>query len=124
MEKILSVNNLGYKVKEKTILEDISFDVNKGEIIGIAGESGSGKTTLAKLITGIISPSNGNIKFEEVNNNKNSVQLLFQNTGQILNPFRKIEDVIEEAIKLRKNLPDNLELEKERIFSSVNFQKK
>ncbi|PIW69286.1 MAG: dipeptide/oligopeptide/nickel ABC transporter ATP-binding protein [Ignavibacteriales bacterium CG12_big_fil_rev_8_21_14_0_65_30_8] len=124
MEKILSVNNLGYKVKEKTILEDISFDVNKGEIIGIAGESGSGKTTLAKLITGIISPSNGNIKFEAVNNNKNSVQLLFQNTGQILNPFRKIEDVIEEAIKLRKNLPDNLELEKERIFSSVNFQKK
>lgn len=123
MTKILSINNLSFNVKEKTILDDISFDVNNGEIIGIAGESGSGKTTLAKLISGIIQPSNGNIKFESANNN-NSVQLLFQNTGQILNPFRKIEDVVEEAIQLRKNLPDNLELEKERIFSSVNFQKK
>jgi len=130
MSKILSINNLIYKVKEtnlftskeKTILDNISFDINRGEIIGIAGESGSGKTTIAKLITGIISPSSGTIKFELINNS-NSVQILFQNTGQILNPFRKIEDIIEEAIKLRKNLPEEIENEKEKIFSSVNFKR-
>ncbi|PJB00077.1 MAG: dipeptide/oligopeptide/nickel ABC transporter ATP-binding protein [Ignavibacteriales bacterium CG_4_9_14_3_um_filter_30_11] len=131
MSKILSINNLCFKVKEtdlfktkeKTILNNISFEVNEGEIIGIAGESGSGKTTLAKLIAGVIKPTAGSINFN-LTNNSNSVQILFQNTGQILNPFRKIEDIIEEAIKLRKDLPGNIESEKERIFSSVNFQKK
>jgi len=131
MSKILSINNLCFKVKEtdlfktkeKTILNNISFEVNEGEIIGIAGESGSGKTTLAKLIAGVIKPTAGSINFN-LTNNSSSVQILFQNTGQILNPFRKIEDIIEEAIKLRKDLPGNIESEKERIFSSVNFQKK
>jgi len=131
MSKILSINNLCFKVKEtdlfktkeKTILNNISFEVNEGEIIGIAGESGSGKTTLAKLIAGVIKPTAGSINFN-LTNNSNSVQILFQNTGQILNPFRKIEDIIEEAIMLRKDLPGNIESEKERIFSSVNFQKK
>jgi len=130
METILSIKNLFYKVKstnflvnkEKTIIDDITVDVDKGEIIGIAGESGSGKTTLAKLITGIITPTSGSIKLNTKEKKKcNPIQILFQNNGQILNPHRKIDDIVEEAIKLREIPSDEIANEKEKIFSAINF---
>jgi len=130
METILSIKNLFYKVedknlltnKTKTIIDDISLDVNKGEILGVAGESGGGKTTLAKLITGIIKPSAGSIQLNLIKKNKsNPVQILFQNNGQILNPHRKIEDIVEEAINLRDIPSCEVEVEKEKIFSAINF---
>ena len=130
METILSIKDLFYKVKdtnllakkEKTIIDDISLDINKGEIIGIAGESGSGKTTLAKLITGIITPTSGLIQLNTKKIDKcNPVQILFQNNGQVLNPHRKIEDIVEEAINLRDISSDKIEAEKEKIFSAIKF---
>ena len=133
METILSIKDLIYKVKDtnllakkdKTIIDGISLDINKGEIIGIAGESGGGKTTLAKLITGIIAPTSGSIKLNTEKESKcNPVQILFQNNGQILNPHRKIDDIVEEAIKLREISSDELTSEKEKIFSAINFPKK
>lgn len=50
--------------KEFHALKDISFDVNKGETIGIVGKNGSGKSTLLKILTGVLSPSSGDIKVE------------------------------------------------------------
>lgn len=131
MEIILSIKNLFYTVedknlltnKKKTIIDNISLDVIQGEILGIAGESGGGKTTLIKLITGIIKPSTGSIKINIEKNNINPVQILFQNNGQILNPHRKIDDIVGEAIKLRdiSLKAKELEVEKEKIFTAINF---
>jgi ABC-type polysaccharide/polyol phosphate transport system ATPase subunit len=47
--------------KDFFALHDISFEVKKGEAIGIIGKNGSGKSTLLKLITGVLSPSSGNV---------------------------------------------------------------
>ncbi len=137
MNELLNVRNLNYSVtnaeifgrreKEKIILNDISFSINKGKILGIAGESGSGKTTLAKIISGVIQKTSGEISFNFSNEwNKvrcSPVQILFQNTGEILNPFRTINEIVEEAVNIRfkdKKITYSL---KESIFDSLNFSK-
>jgi branched-chain amino acid transport system ATP-binding protein len=46
-------------------IDDLSFQVNKGEILGLIGPNGAGKTTLFNVITGVYRPSRGNIRFKE-----------------------------------------------------------
>jgi len=135
MNELLILENIGYNVSktgllggkksEKTILKNISFRLEKGKILGIAGESGSGKTTLAKIISGIISYSEGKLIFDHSieweNTRVSPVQILFQNNGEILNPFREINEVIEEAILIKTQNKKNIQAEKKRIFDSVNF---
>lgn len=133
MKNIIEVNNLCYSVPsgssfssstEKKILEDISFTIEREKIIGIAGESGSGKTTLAKVLAGVLLPTSGelvkNFSDEWKNKRTQPVQILFQNTGEILNPLRKINDVIDEAVRIRFGSGEN-EL-KQKILEAVNLQ--
>src|SRR3989344_1045561 len=60
--KIINFNKRGYNVQEA--LKDISFEVKKGEFLGIVGRNGSGKSTLLKLISGIYSPTTGSIDID------------------------------------------------------------
>ena len=57
--ELLKVKNISKKFGKKMILEDISFSINKGEIVGFLGPNGSGKTTTIKTILGLIKPSAG-----------------------------------------------------------------
>ena len=54
------------RYKEHYALHDISFDINKGECVGIIGTNGAGKSTILKIITGVLSPTSGEI---EINGN-------------------------------------------------------
>lgn len=58
---IYSLNNISYNQKDKTILDNISFEVNKGDKIAIIGHNGSGKTTLQEILLGNIKPTSGSI---------------------------------------------------------------
>lgn len=63
-EKIIEVNNLSKSYGEKIVLNDISFSLPKGEIIGLFGPNGCGKTTLMKILTGLIHDYKGSVTIE------------------------------------------------------------
>lgn len=60
LKEALSIRNRCYHT-EFYALKDISFDVAKGEIVGIIGRNGAGKSTLLKIITGVLQPTSGNL---------------------------------------------------------------
>ena len=81
-EKIYEVNNLIYKIKDKTIINNISFDINEGERVLILGENGKGKTTLVRLLSKMIKPTEGEIKQYITNKRKNwfnEIGIVYQN---------------------------------------------
>lgn len=60
---MLNINNISFSyVQDKKILDDISLEVNQGDVLGILGINGAGKTTLIKCINNIFSPSSGTVK--------------------------------------------------------------
>ncbi|MFZ0455855.1 MAG: ATP-binding cassette domain-containing protein [Ignavibacteriaceae bacterium] len=129
MKEILKVENVNYSVhsgrKTKQILRGINFKINQNDILGVSGESGSGKTTLAKVIAGILVPSNGKVSFvgtQGANGKRkaNPVQILFQNNGEILNPLREINDIVKESISIADKEEDP-ELKMEEIFKVIDF---
>lgn len=66
-ETILSCEKLNKKIKKKQILKDVSFELNKGEILGFIGPNGAGKTTTIKLILGLQSITSGTVKINNYN---------------------------------------------------------
>ncbi len=106
---ILEVQNLkvyyeekGKKLFEKRIkkqiVNNVSFYINSGEILGIVGESGSGKSTLAKAVIGLIESKTGEIDLKEA-----KPQMVFQDPYSSLNPAKKVGWILEEPLKLAKS---------------------
>jgi len=61
MAKAVSVRHLGFSYGGSAVLDDVSFEVERGEFFGIVGPNGSGKTTLLKLLTGVARAERGEI---------------------------------------------------------------
>ena len=74
--KVLECNNLKKQVKNKIIVQDISFSVNKGDVVGLLGPNGAGKTTIIKLILGLIKISKGSIFVNGYNIEKDFVKAI------------------------------------------------
>lgn len=98
-----------FKRKKKfKAVSDISFEINRGEIVGLIGESGCGKTTVGKIITKLTDADSGNVIFEGKNISKLSkkdlqpirskIQMIFQNPSSALNPQMKINRILKEAL--------------------------
>ena len=130
---LLKVENISYSVvvkeeskKQFDILKNVSFEVEAGEIIGICGESGGGKSTLAKVIAGLIKPDSGKIilNSEAESKRRSPIQILFQNHGETLNPFRKIQVIIDEALAINGIEKNNLENERKTVLDFRWFSKR
>lgn len=97
---ILEVRNLNVSYtnrnkKIKHVLKNISFNLEKGEILGLAGESGSGKSTIAKAILGMTPKDSGKIEM-----NIKRAGMIFQDPFSSLNPAWKVGKLLEEPLLL------------------------
>jgi peptide/nickel transport system ATP-binding protein len=119
MNEILRVENLTKKFKKKNLFssdsdeiiaaDNVSFSINQGEILAIAGQSGSGKSTIAKLILRAIEPDSGKIFYnnKEIKNNSNELkefrmkcQMVYQDPYDSINPRMTISDIINEPLEI------------------------
>ncbi len=109
-------------------VDDISFDIRRKEIFGLAGESGSGKTTTGRLILRLIQSTGGKVYFEGKNifetEQRDSkalrrrMQMIFQDPYESLNPRFTVYDIISEPLKIHKVLNDEKEIE-ERVLERL-----
>lgn len=60
-EQVLSVDDLRKKIKKKTIIKGISFEIDEGEILGFLGPNGAGKSTTLRMIVGLSRPTSGHV---------------------------------------------------------------
>jgi peptide/nickel transport system ATP-binding protein len=132
MEKILECKNLTkiytsglVRTKSVVAVKNVTFDVEKGEIVTLAGESGSGKTTVAKMILRLIEPTSGDIIFNGQNafsydrrEYYRRIQAIVQDPYSAYNPFYKVDRVLEEVFSLYKNGPSS-DKRKEIIHSTL-----
>ncbi|HUV67585.1 MAG TPA: dipeptide/oligopeptide/nickel ABC transporter ATP-binding protein [Sedimentisphaerales bacterium] len=110
--------------RNKTLAVDrVEIDLLEGEIVSIVGESGSGKTTFAKMILGLLKPTEGEIYFlgkpRDIRTRKQkreywkNIQAVFQDPFSSYNTFQKIDTVLLDCLRLRGDgkLPKEKKLE-------------
>jgi peptide/nickel transport system ATP-binding protein len=93
-------------------VEDVSFTVKRGEVVGLVGESGSGKTTAGRAILRLIEPTSGEVNFEgtdvtkltkgQMREYRKEMQIIFQDPFASLNPRMTVGDIIGEALVIHK----------------------
>ena len=71
----LSVNNLSCQRGYNLLFENLSFELNSGEVLRISGQNGSGKTSLLKIIAGLNTPEMGSIEFDQNQSNSEKYQI-------------------------------------------------
>jgi ABC transporter related len=133
ISKIYKDSSILFKKKDKKALDDVSFNVNRGEIFGLVGESGSGKTTLSNIILRLIKQSSGTIYFndkdinklnkEDLKNYRKGLQVVFQNPYQALNPKKTIGFSLREILKIHDCYKDGGEEKIKNMLKEIQMEK-
>ena len=107
------------KVGDIKAVDGISFQINKGETMGLVGESGSGKTTAGQAILQIVTPTSGKVIFEgeditgkkgkEARALRKGMQMIFQDPFSSLNPRMKVGNIIGEPLVVHKMIKSKSE---------------
>jgi len=117
---ILELSEVTKKIRGRTIIEQMSFHIQEGEICGFVGPNGSGKTTLIRMLTGLIRPTSGTVKInnEDVFTNREAA---LTNVGAIVeNPiFFPYMSGRKNLINLGRLTPTILEKELDRKVEKV-----
>ena len=88
----LEVKNISKSFNGKPVLKDVSIELNRGELVCLLGVSGGGKTTLFNVVSGLLSPDNGQVLLdgEDITNQSGHIRYMLQK--DLLLPYRTIED--------------------------------
>ena len=124
-EKILEVMNLTFshdKNKNKNTLENVSFHLNKGEILAVLGNNGAGKSTLCRVITGILKSKEGNIFLKDecidswsISKRCSSIGYVMQNPNQMISQHM-IKDEIALGLKCRGYSKEEIDTKVEEVL--------
>ena len=97
-------------------VEDVSFDIKKGETLGLVGESGCGKSTLARTVLRLLEPTSGSVYFkgedlatisgEPLRQKRQDMQMIFQDPQSSLDPRMKVGPIVEEPMQAHGMLDD------------------
>ncbi len=138
---VLSVENLSKSFGKSKVFHDISFSVNKGEIVCIRGKSGEGKTTLLRCLTGLETADKGSIKInnmylcKEENNHikyaeKTELQTIRQEIGLVFQSFNLfphmnvLENLMEAPLFLKKDSRDNIRVKALELLKKLELEGK
>lgn len=123
-DQVIKIENLSFAYEDHNILENISLEINKGEIISILGPNGAGKTTLAKLMCGFLRPQDGKIFVDGLDTKDLSIKEIADKVGFILqNPNAMISKTMifdELAFGLRIRGVDEEEI-KEKVYEVLEI---
>jgi oligopeptide/dipeptide ABC transporter ATP-binding protein len=145
MKKILQVQSLkkyfpiyggllSREIGQVKAVDDVTFDINEGEILGLVGESGCGKTTVGRMTIRLLEPTSGKIIFQETNllslkgkelaRIRPKIQIIFQDPYSSLNPRFTVERIIGEALSVHGLAQGNELREKiETLMEKVGLSK-
>ncbi len=122
-QPLLEVDRLKFRYRQRRLLaaifksqeeplavNDVSFDLERGETVGLVGESGSGKSTIANIVCGLLTPTTGNVVFDGQPINapaekrslefRKRIQIIFQDPLSSLNPRHRIETILTRPLKI------------------------
>ncbi|WP_058187881.1 ATP-binding cassette domain-containing protein [Terracidiphilus gabretensis] len=102
----------GLKTEERTVVDDVSLEIEPGETLGLVGESGSGKTTVARMILGLVKPTSGTVRVggvdvavargAEMKKLRLEMQPVFQDPYAALNPRMQVLEIVTEPFAIHK----------------------
>jgi peptide/nickel transport system ATP-binding protein len=105
-----SIDSIFNPQKEQLAVDDVSFELQRGETLGLVGESGSGKSTIANVVVGLLAPTAGVVTFDGAPINmidkyrsgelRRQVQIVFQDPLSSLNPRRRIESILTRPLQI------------------------
>ncbi|SLN05272.1 Oligopeptide transport ATP-binding protein OppF (TC 3.A.1.5.1) [Corynebacterium xerosis] len=135
---VISVRGVGrtYRRRHRStpVLTDVDLDIRAGETLALVGESGSGKTTLARIIVGLVDPTDGQVLTLGENlrtgrrrasaQQARSVQMVFQDPYASMNPRMRIRDVVAEGLLTHRRSElgaDGIRREVTRLLEAVDL---
>ena len=119
LKKYFDISVGAFKTKPLKAVDDVSFNIKKGETLGLVGESGCGKTTVGRTLLHLYKPTAGKIIFDgkelktkaDLNEYRKKATMVFQDPYSSLNPRMTVSDIIGEPLDIHKLYRDKKERE-------------
>lgn len=120
----ISVRNLTKKFDDLTVLNDVSFNIKKGDFVCIVGPTGCGKTTFFNLLVKLIEPTSGEILIdgEPVDPKKHNISFVFQEPSVF--PWLTVEENIKFNLKIKKVDKNEIQRRTDKILDMIGLADK
>lgn len=127
LKQYFDINMGWFKNKPLKAVDDVSFNINKGETLGLVGESGCGKTTVGRTILHLYKPTSGEIIYNgnpiktkaDIKKFREKATMVFQDPYSSLNPRMTVSDIIGEPLDVHK-LYENKKEREEKILELMD----
>lgn len=116
------VNNLTKKFDDLLVLDNVSFEINKGDFVCIVGPTGCGKTTFLNLLVKLIEPTSGSILIdgEEADPKKHNISFVFQEPSNF--PWLTVEENVKFNLKIKGYDKKTIEERTEKILDIIGLK--